>query len=67
MSAWIDQIFNADAAAQGGVVRRKRDDVEKYASLGELVQEAKDRGFHVIETGGQVVIFCHEGEMVIHC
>ncbi len=67
MSAWLDQIFQADAAANGGVVRRSRADVDEYSSLGDLIDEARKRGFHVIETGGQVVILCHSGELLIHC
>lgn len=66
MSAWVDQMFQAQAA-NGGVVRRARADVDKYASLGEIVAEARGRGFHVIETGDQVVVLCHPGQMVIHC
>lgn len=65
MSAWVDQIFRA-AAADGGVVRRARVDVDKYASLGDVIREAEARGFHVIETGDQVVVLCHTGRLVIH-
>lgn len=65
MGAWVDQMFQA-AAANGGVVRRARADVDKYASLAEVIAEAKTKGFHVIETGGQVVVLCHAGQMVIH-
>jgi hypothetical protein len=64
---WITQIFDADSAKQGGVVRRSRESVSRYATMRELVAEAKQRNFHVLETGGQVVILCHEGELVIHC
>ena len=67
MGAWVDQVFRAQQARYGGVVRRSRDDVEKFDSLPELVDEARRRRFHVIETGGQVVILCHEGEVVLHC
>ena len=66
MRAWVDQIFQADAA-KGGVVRRARADVDKYASLTEIIAEACARGFHVIETGDQVVVLCHPGQLVIHC
>lgn len=66
MSAWSDQIFQA-AAANGGVVRRSRADVNQYSSLQEIIEEAQERGFHVIETGGQVVILCHRGQLVVHC
>ncbi|RZJ26702.1 MAG: hypothetical protein EOO54_01840 [Haliea sp.] len=65
MSAWVDQIFSA-AAANGGVVRRARSDVNKYASLAEVIAEAKAKGFHVIETGDQIVVLCHAGALVIH-
>ncbi len=67
MSAWVDQIFTADQARNGGVVRRSLANVERYASLRELVAEARRRRFHVIETGDQVVILCHEGSLAIHC
>ena len=65
MGAWVDQIFQA-SAANGGVVRRARADVDKYASLAEVITEAKAKGFHVIETGDQVVVLCHAGHLVIH-
>jgi len=67
VSAWVDQIFAADQAAQGGVVRRSRDSVDQMASMAEIITEAQGRQFHVLETGDQVVILCHPGEVVIHC
>jgi hypothetical protein len=66
MSAWVDQIFQAQAA-NGGVVRRSRADVDKQASLTEVITEAVAKGFHVIETGDQVVVLCHPGQLVVHC
>jgi hypothetical protein len=41
MSAWIDQIFEAQQVNSGNVVRRKIDDVNKYASMDELIEEVK--------------------------
>lgn len=67
MSEWIDQIFDAASANNGNVVRRNRSDVEKYASIGELVQEVRSRGFHLLETGEQLVILCNQGEFQIYC
>ncbi len=70
MSAWIDQIFEADAAKTKGVVRRSLDDVNKYGGkdgIKELKAEAKRRGFHVVQIGLQVVILCNRGEMIVHC
>jgi len=67
MSAWLDQVFQADQANNGGVVRRSVDDVLKHSSRNELVTEARQRGFHVVETGDQFVIICNTGELKIHC
>jgi hypothetical protein len=67
MSEWVDQIFGADQAKYGGVVRRKKEDVEKYASMAELIQEVRSRRFHLIETGDQVVIICNPGSIQLHC
>lgn len=63
--AWVEQIFEAQAA-NGGVVRRSIQDVYSYASLDEVISEARERRFHVIETGGQIVVLCHEGAITIH-
>lgn len=67
MSAWLDQVFQAGQANKGGVVRRSIHDVNHHSSEEELISEAKKRGFHVIETGEQYVILCHEGSLEIHC
>ena len=66
-SAWVNQIFSAQQAQSGGVVRRNISDVERHASLDEVVEEAMARGFHVVETGDQLVILCHTGALHIHC
>jgi len=63
--AWIDELFAAQAA-NGGVVRRARKNVNN-AMLAELIREATSKHFHVIETGDQVVVLCHEGELILHC
>lgn len=68
MSSTVDIMFkSSQQAAGGGVVRRSLFDVERLGLLKEIVQRAHEQGFHVIETGGQVVLLCHPGEMVIHC
>jgi hypothetical protein len=67
MSTWLDQIFDADAANNGGIVRRNRQDVNKNCGRDALIEEVKERGFHLIETGNQYVIFCHTGALRIHC
>lgn len=66
MNAWLEQWYDAQQA-NGGVIRRSRDSVEQFASLAEVIDDARHWGWHVIETGGQVVILCHDGEVVLHC
>ena len=58
---WIDQLFSARAARTGGVLRRKRRDIDSHAGWDRLLAEVDRRGFHVIETGDQVLILCTRG------
>lgn len=58
---YINQIFRAKAVENGGIVRRKIVNVEKFASTRHLVKEVETRGFHLIETGDQYVIICNSG------
>ena len=66
MSAWIDQMFDADAVSNNGVVRRSVRDVEKNASMEELLNEVQTRKYHLIETGDQVIVICNPGVLKIH-
>jgi len=50
----------------GGVIRRAKSDVEQYSSLQEVVDEAEKHGLHVVETGDQIVVLCHQGTLHIH-
>jgi hypothetical protein len=65
--AWINQIFNSRQARTFGVVRRSREDVVRYASIHALRREVERRGFHMIRTGNQYVILCHDGVVSIVC
>lgn len=64
---WMHQVFQAGQANAGGVVRRSIHDVERIVGLAAFVEECRTRHFHVIETGDQLVVLCHEGSMVVHC
>ena len=66
-SAWIEQVFSAASAKNGNVVRRKTQSVETAASVQELIQEARNKGFHVIEFGDQIVVLCADDPIRIHC
>jgi hypothetical protein len=64
---WIRQIWNAKAAKNGGIVRRKVSSVKKYATVKDLKAAVKGKGFHMIRTGGQFMIFCHAGDFKVVC
>ncbi len=64
-NAWIEQIFGAEQAQNGGIVRRSIESVLQNSSEAELVEAVRFRGFKLIRTGGQFVILCHHGYVEI--
>lgn len=67
-TAWVDQFFTSSRQARtGGIVRRSVANVERLDALDEIISEARRRGFHVLETGGQIVLLAHEGSVILHC
>lgn len=62
---WLAQVFRAGSVAKGNIVRRKKSSVERYASLASLEAEVKRRGFHLVETGDQVIVICNKGVVTL--
>ena len=58
---WVDSIFSAKAVQAGGVVRRHRDWVAREIGRTRFEDEVRKRGFHLIETGHQLVVICNNG------
>ncbi len=56
---WISHLFSSQAAREGGVIRRKLRDVERFVGRDPFLAEMQRRGFPVIENAGQLVIFCN--------
>ena len=56
--AWLEDLFASKAVQQGGVIRRKTRDVERFAGIDRFMDEIDRRGFQVAENAGQFVIFC---------
>jgi hypothetical protein len=56
---WLRQLFSAQAARDGGVVRRSVRDVERIVGRIAFEQELRRRGFCAVENAGQFVIFCN--------
>jgi hypothetical protein len=64
---YINAIFEAKAAKTGGIVRRKIENVERYASRSYLLTEVAARRFHLVEVGSQYLIICNSGSMRLIC
>ncbi len=62
---WLDQIFSAKSAANGGVVRRNRHWVASEIGLDLFEHSVRARGFHLIEAGQQLVVICHSGKVTL--
>ncbi len=64
---WMQKIFDAKAACEGGVVRRSTRDVERIVGLARFLGEVKRRGYHAVENSGQIVIFCNNDRVQVLC
>lgn len=64
--AWIAEIFAAKAASTGGVIRRNRAWVEAEIGWDRFVAEVQARGFHLLETGHQLIVVRHQGKIHMH-
>ena len=56
---WLHDLFSSKAVNQGGVIRRKARDVERFAGMERFMAEVDRRGFQAAENAGQIVIFCN--------
>ncbi len=57
--AWFRHLFDAQAARDGCVVRRKTRDMERMVGRAAFVAEIHRRGFTAVENAGQIVVFCN--------
>lgn len=58
--AWVTHLFSAKAAREGGVIRRRLRDIERYVGRDVFETELRRRGYHAAENAGQLVIFCNQ-------
>ena len=56
---WVTQVFSARAAAEGGVVRRRLNDIDSICGRDMFLSEVRRRGYKAVINGGQMVIFCN--------
>lgn len=64
---WLDLIFSAQAVAKGGVVRRCIHWVDREVGRDRLEQEVRRRGFHLVQSGDQLLIICNQQGLRIIC
>lgn len=60
-------IFASDSAKNGGVIRRSVKNLVRIATREQIVEAVRTRRFHMVETGGQFVIFCHDEPLRLIC
>ena len=56
---WILDLFSSTAARSGGVIRRKKRDIEKYVGIENFADELSRRGYRAIENADQIIVFCN--------
>jgi hypothetical protein len=64
---WCNALFSAKALEKGGIVRRAVKDVHREIGREAFFLEVRRRGFHLIEVGGQYVVICNPGQMIVIC
>jgi hypothetical protein len=56
---WMQQVFDAKAAREGGTVRRSLRDIDRTVGRTAFLREIERRGYQAVENSGQIVIFCN--------
>jgi len=57
---WLDQIFSAQEARKGGVVKRRIRDVERLVGRETFLREVERRGFQAVQNDRHFVVFCND-------
>lgn len=64
---WLAAVFEAKACQSGGILRRAVKDVHREVGRDAFIAEVQRRRWHLVETGGQYIVFCNEGAFRIIC
>lgn len=62
---WLDQVFQCQAARNGGVIRRQIVDVEREVGVRSFIAEVHRRGFRLIRTSQHFIIICNTDPITV--
>ena len=63
--AWITRLFSSAQGKAGGVIRCSRSSIEKQGTVEHLRTAIFEEGFHLVENGDQLVIFCNTDPLTV--
>lgn len=55
----MQKVFEARSARQGRVVRGRLRDIKLIAGQSNFEAEVRRRGYHAVQNGDQVIVFCN--------
>lgn len=64
---WLAAVFDAKVCGKGGVLRRAVRDVNREVGREAFTAEVRRRGWHLVESGGQYIVICNQGDIRILC
>ncbi|MFV1593018.1 N-(5'-phosphoribosyl)anthranilate isomerase [Phaeobacter sp. JH20_36] len=63
--SWLLRLFQSQATARGGVIRRQNRDIDRLLGWERFRRELKRRGVHAVENVSRVILFCHQDALRI--
>lgn len=63
----MDQVFRAKTAKNGGVIRRKINDVDREIGRERFELEVRRRGFHLMANGHYYIVICNNAPIAMIC
>jgi len=62
---WLSQVFQCQAARNGGIIRRQVVDVEREVGVHAFVTEVSRRRFRLVRTHHHFVVICNDGPIEV--
>jgi hypothetical protein len=62
---WLHRFLSSAALSKGGIAYRKQADVRHFSSIGDLLEEVRVRGLHLLQIGPYYVILSGNAAITI--